>query len=115
LEKLRAKVAELFPTPEQADLRQEIERTFNDPQYGEYHNEGILMDTHFEAILNTLENIGKGIFPTELEDQEVKYAMQDIVLRYHDEMQKYVFLHDISKIDLLRTEVKSFEGESRIW
>ena len=112
LERLWGMVNELFPSPEQADLRREIERSFHVPQWGEYHNEGMFMDRHFEEILHALEDVESGKMPENISPAE-RQMMQDIALRNHDALQRYVFLHDISKADLLRIESLAETGQKK--
>ena len=112
LEKLRGMVTELFTSSEQANLRKEIERSFHVPQWGAYHNEGMLMDRHFEEILRALEDVEGGKMPDSIPADE-RRAMQKIAERHHDALQRYVFLHDISKADLLRVEGLPEAGQKK--
>lgn len=116
LKYLRGLVRDLFPLPEQAALREEIERSFHVPQWGDYHNEGVFMDRHFEEILHALEDIERGTFPEGI-PQDERQMMQNAALRYHDDLQRYVFLHDISKADLLRIESLPEAGQKKgtVW
>lgn len=116
LERLRGDVEKLFPGAERAELRAEIERSFDVPQWGEYHNEGILMDTHFDAILEAFDGIEKGVFPEGIPEAD-RAKMQDVAARHHDDLRRYVYLHDISKPDLLRTERLPAEGQKKgdVW
>ncbi len=112
LERLRGMVNEFFPAPEQADLRKEIERSFHVPQWGEYHNEGMFMDRHFDEILHALEDVESGNMPENIPLAE-RQMMQDVAARHHDALQKYVFLHDISKADILRVESQAEAGQKK--
>ena len=112
LARLHAKTNELFPSQEQASLRAEIARSFQVPQWGDYHNEGMLMDRHFEEILLALERTEKGDLPTSIPEED-RLFMQKIAIDHHDALQKYVFLHDISKADLLRIEKLPEAGQKK--
>ncbi|MFA5186235.1 MAG: hypothetical protein WC551_07140 [Patescibacteria group bacterium] len=103
LEKLRAKVAELFPSPEQAELRKEIEASFDVPQLGDYHNEGMLMDTHLETILSTADAIADGTYewPAEL-PEDTRKMISGVIGKNRAGIERYVLLHDIAKKDALR-------------
>jgi hypothetical protein len=103
LEKLRAKVNELFPNPEQAKLREEIEASFDVPQVGDYHNEGMLMDTHLDHILETIDAIadGKNEQLAEL-PASVQELLRETIGKNRQILERYTLLHDISKNDLLR-------------
>jgi hypothetical protein len=103
LEKMRADVERLFPGAELQRLRTEIERSFHVPQWGEHHNEGMLMDTHFEAILSALEGIRQGNMP-EFFPASLREEFQQTVAANADALQRYVFLHDLSKADDLRMQ-----------
>lgn len=112
LEKLRTLVSELFPGEGLEKLRSEIERSFHVPQWGDYHNEGMLMDRHFEEILNTLARVEKGDIPEEVPEAE-RALLQEMAIKHHDALQKYVFLHDISKADLIHVETLPAAGQKK--
>ena len=105
-------VDELFPMAEQEPLRNKIKRSFAVPQFGEYHNEGLFMDCHLLEILYALEDVERGDLPQSIPESD-RRCMQEIAIRYHDELQKYVFLHDISKADLLHIEWHPSEGAAK--
>ena len=105
-------VKDLFPLPEQMLLRREIGRSFNVPQFGDHHNEGMLMDTHFEAILHALDDIENGVFPDGIPDEDKKY-MQEIAIKHHEALRKYVFLHDIDKAPDLAFDTLPKDGEKK--
>ncbi len=63
VEKLTAQVETLFPGENNAELRGRIASTFEVPQYGKYHNEGMYTDTHLERILSTLDDMFNGRYP----------------------------------------------------
>lgn len=103
LEWLRALVQELFPGEQQAELRAQIERSFHVPQWGQYHNEGVFMDRHFEEILHALDGLERGEVSAAISEAD-RELMQQTAIKHRDALKKYVFLHDISKADLLRVE-----------
>ena len=112
---LNTMVEELFPGPELAEIRKDImERSMNVPQYGEYHNEGILMDTHLAHILETLDNAEKGEFPANI-PAEFRQKMQEIVSKNKRSLQMYTFLHDISKADCLNIKYKDGSRKEFTW
>ncbi len=116
LEKLTAKVNELFPGPEREELREAIVRSFDVPQWGATHNEGMLMDTHLEKIFDTLENIKRGDFPEEI-PSEVRQLLQETAKKNSEQLERYVLLHDISKADVLRMNFlpKGEKDKPYIW
>ncbi|MCI0479051.1 hypothetical protein L0Y59_00700, partial [Candidatus Uhrbacteria bacterium] len=116
LERLRGMVDELFPGPDRAELRAHIVRSFDVPQWGDYHNEGVLMDTHLAAILDAFDGIERGEFPEGIPEAD-RARMRDVAARHHDDLRRYAFLHDISKPDLLRMEKLPKEGEKKgeVW
>lgn len=101
LRELRARVEYLFPGPKMARLRNFIERSFDVPQFGPYHKEGMLMDVHLDLILATLEDIRAGHFPDQI-PAEVKSLLQEVAKQYGEVLERYVFLHDIAKADCVR-------------
>lgn len=103
LEKLRAKVAELFPNPEQAKLRAEIEASFDVPQVGDYHNEGMLMDTHLDGILSSIQAMAEGAFqwPADM-PESTRRILEETVKKHRQSLERYTFLHDLAKKDTLR-------------
>jgi len=103
IERLRAKVAELFPKPEQAKLREEIEASFDVPQVGDFHNEGMLMDTHLDGILGSITAIAEGKFawPADMPESTRK-ILEETAKRHRAALERYTFLHDLAKKDTLR-------------
>jgi len=112
LEKLRAKVAELFPKPEQMKLREAIEASFDVPQVGDYHNEGLLMDTHLDKILEIIDAVADGSYewPTEL-PEKTRELIQDTIKNNRQALKRYAFLHDLAKNDTLRVSVSEQTSE----
>jgi len=109
VEDLREAVQELFPGDEAREIRENIERSFLVPQVGDYHNEGMMMDSHLDLIRANIEAIARGEFPEEI-PVSIRDAMSRAVARDRKAVDQYVFLHDISKADCLTVK---FEGEER--
>ena len=112
LEKLNAEVERLFSGEEFQGLREKITRSFNVPQWGEYHKEGILMDTHLNRMIEVIEGFGRGESGEAL-PEATRTSFEGLVSTYGDTLKKYVFLHDISKPDLLRIQWNPKEGEKK--
>ncbi len=112
LEKLNAEVERLFSGEEFQGLREKITRSFNVPQWGEYHNEGILMDTHLNRMIEVIEGFGRGESGEAL-PEATRTSFEGLVSTYGDTLKKYVFLHDIGKPDLLRIQWNPKEGEKK--
>ena len=98
---LRRESERLFPGDENRELRKDIERSFSVPQFGEFHNEGMLMDTHLTLMMHTVDDILAGKIHS-----GVPAAVRDILLtmvsQHEDAVRKYILTHDISKPDSLR-------------
>jgi hypothetical protein len=106
LEKLRAKTAELFPKPEQARLRAEIEASFDVPQVGDYHNEGMFMDTHLDGILTSIEAMASGSFSwPEGMPESTRRILEETAKNYREALERYTLLHDLAKKDTLRLSI----------
>jgi hypothetical protein len=100
LERLHQQVERLFPGEALAGLRADIKQSFNVPQFGEYHNEGMYMDTHLERILDTIEDVSQGTFPAGI-PEETKQLLRETVATQRETLERYTFLHDISKKDTI--------------
>ncbi len=100
---LRGEVERLFPGDELATLRSEIERSFDVPQFGGYHNEGMLMDTHLDRILQIIDKLKRGEAAEGLPPY-LREAVRAVVSEHEEEIQKYAFLHDIAKADCIRIQ-----------
>lgn len=112
VEMLSKLVDELFEGEANAELRNKIKRAFNVPQWGEYHNEGVLMDTHLARMIEIIDEFENGHGGNDL-PTETKETFHHITKTYGDTLKKYVFLHDISKPDLLRIQWTPKEGEKK--
>lgn len=101
---LREKLDATFPGEQLEALRGEIEASFSVPQVGEYHNEGGFMDSHLKLIFDTLEEVKNGRFPEQLLS-DAHTGTRELLTRafekHKDQLDQYVFLHDISKKDCL--------------
>lgn len=109
IDRLRAIVEEIFPGEGRRGLRENVERSFSVPQVGEYHKEGMFMDSHLDLITQNIEAVARGEFPTDILPA-AREALQRAVRRDPDSVKKYVFLHDIAKADCLTLKV---DGEER--
>ena len=116
LERLTAEVERLFSGENYEALREKITRSFEVPQWGEYHNEGILMDTHLNRMIEVIESFDRGEGGGNL-PEKTRASFNELVKQYGDTLKKYVFLHDISKPDLLRIQwdPKAGEKKGRAW
>jgi hypothetical protein len=103
LERLRGRVEELFQGEKLAGLRDKIIESFNVPQFGPYHNEGMFMDSHLDGILSNINRLRNGEFPEEL-PEDIREAFQKIANERAVESERYAFLHDIAKADRLRIQ-----------
>ncbi len=103
VEKLKARVNKLFPNPEHAKLREEIETSFDVPQVGDFHNEGMLMDTHLDGILTSIQDIAEGKYqwPADM-PESTRRILEDTVKKNREALERYTFLHDLAKKDTLR-------------
>ncbi len=100
VDRLWAKVLEFFPGEEARELRENIKRSFLVPQAGEYHNEGMFMDSHLDVIGKAIDAVERGEFPPEISEQ-VRVWLARAVTRDIDAVRRYVFLHDIAKTDCM--------------
>jgi hypothetical protein len=100
LERLSQQVERLFPGETLAGLRADIKESFNVPQFGEYHNEGMYMDTHLERILDTIEDVSQDTFPAGI-PEETKQLLRETAADQRETLERYTFLHDISKKDTI--------------
>lgn len=110
VKRLRAAVLELFPGEEAQALRENIDRSFQVPQFGDYHNEGIFMDSHLDLILKQIDQVEQSKFPEAL-SLSTREALQRAALQDKQAVRQYVFLHDISKADCLTLK---FGEEDRV-
>jgi len=106
---LREKMEALFEGERNKELRAEIEQSFLVPQWGEYHNEGTLMDSHLKLIFDNIDAVERGEFAEGLSEQ-TRAALSRAVEHDREAVEKYVFLHDISKKDTLTLKFDSPEA-----
>lgn len=105
LAKLEQYVEDLFPGKEKAELRTQIREGFNTPQWGDYHNEGLFLDTHLALILEKIE----AICGDDARTAEALAGVEEgIAVRIRRALQKdpvnarrYALLHDIEKRNTL--------------
>lgn len=100
VQRLRAKAEALFPGAAHAALRAQIERSFLVPQWGDYHHEGMFMDSHLAVILDQTTAIAECRFPAVV-SASARAAMARAIERDRTAVERYVFLHDIAKADCL--------------
>ncbi len=92
---------ELFPGKEKEPLRTAIREGFDTPQWGDYHNEGLFLDTHLTLIIERIE----GVCGDESQATEALAGLDEVIaLRIRRALQKnpanakrYALLHDIEK------------------
>lgn len=111
LERLHAAIERLFPGEKAEALRQKIKDSLHVPQWGEYHNEGLFMDTHLDLILEQLGQVRTGEMPEAI-PADVRSTMQETATTQEEVLEKYVFLHDISKMDTLLIKKKGPDGKA---
>lgn len=97
---LEAQILELFPGADLEGLREEIRESLDTPQFGIYHKEGMLMDSHVIRILKNIADIKAGKFSLEL-PPEIKEILQSTVTEHFLDFCRYAFLHDLAKKDCL--------------
>ncbi len=103
---LQEKMEKLFEGEERSELRRLIERSFSVPQYGEYHQEGLFMESHLRLIFDTIEAVRQGNIPDTLSGATV-LSLQKAFAQDQDRVERYVFLHDIAKADCLTVKFTS--------
>ncbi len=106
IESLRTKMTKLFPNPEQDRLWEEIDASFDVPQVGDYHNEGMLMDTHLDTIIKNVAAIAEGSFewPDEI-PESTRRVLENTIKKNREAVARYTFLHDLAKKDTLRLTI----------
>ncbi len=98
---LTAQVDELFPGENLAELREDVtQRSFNTPQYGDYHTEGLFMDSHLARILSAVDDVAAGRFAPGI-PKDIQNRMQLVGVSARESLLAYTFLHDITKPDSL--------------
>ncbi|HBK33859.1 TPA: hypothetical protein DEP34_02850 [Candidatus Uhrbacteria bacterium] len=106
---LREKMERLFEGEKNSELRQQIERSFSVPQYGEYHKEGLFMDSHLRLIFHTIEAVRQGNIPDTVSEATAT-SLQKALVQDPDMVERYVFLHDIAKADCLTVKFASLQA-----
>lgn len=100
-------------------LVENIVQSFDVPQYGVYHREGMYMDTHLALMLATLERMEKGEFDPSLPPEFLSILSRvmgtELSLQEREErkreLQKYALLHDIAKKDCLTVRGDPVKGD----
>ena len=116
LERLRQKIDVLFPpekTPE--SVRQAIEDSLHVPQWGKYHNEGVYMDTHFDRILEVIDEVRAGVFPEGISTEIQQLLLTATQENKPEELEKYAFTHDIEKRDCLLLKKEDGSQQAIEW
>lgn len=115
LEILSHIVDELFKGEGLESLKEDIiNRSFNVPQWGPYHNEGLFMDTHLMGIVDNIEAGSYNKFREEVHE-EIKEWMYEVINKNKESLMYYAFLHDISKADCLTIKFKNKDNEEIEW
>lgn len=113
-ERLRGRIDKLFPPEKTSEgVRQAIQDSLDVPQWGEYHNEGMYMDTHLDRILDVLEDARQGVFD-EAVPESIKYILQ-ATADQREQLEQYAFLHDIEKRDCMLVKFDDGRTESLDW
>ncbi len=109
VERLTAHVERLFLGEKLASLRGDIATSLKVPQRGDYHNEGMYMDTHLDRILGVIADLYEENLPESLSPELVQILhdaaginedQQEQATRRRS-LERYAFEHDISKKDCL--------------
>lgn len=115
IQRLSSQVDDLFQGEELEPLKDDIkQRSFNTPQHGEFHTEGVFMDTHLERILATIDDIENGLFHP-MVPEDLRPQMQQVVRDNKRSLQMYAYLHDISKPDCLAVKYEDGRREEISW
>lgn len=105
----------LFPGETNAGLRKEIKQSFAVPQVGEYHNEGPFMASHLELILSTLSEVLKGVFHGLIPATVRAMLTRACGTIIYNEMMRYVFLHDLDKMNCLTVGYGNGDQKAVTW
>lgn len=103
-------VREFFPGANNDQVRAAIFASFDVPQRGPYHTEGVFMAAHLALCRKTIQDIKEGVFPEEI-PPDVREVLSRVVAQYGEQLKRYVFLHDIAKGECLLFKYK--DGTSR--
>ncbi len=115
LERLGNYVDELFPGESNESLRTQIRESFDVPQWGEFHNEGLLMDTHLNLIIERIE----AICGDEATSQDALQGVESVVAERirravrsdRETTLRYALLHDVEKRNTLGFNKKNDKGK----
>ncbi len=115
LERLRGYISTLFPEKEQQNLREQVEESFNVPQWGKYHNEGLLMDTHLALIIERIEAIAAGSENADKALEGLKPAIavriKNAITSNREMILRYTLLHDLEKRATIGLNKKNEKGK----
>ncbi len=110
---LQSKVDQYFSAD--SELKEDItNRSFNVPQFGQYHTEGFLMDTHLDLIFQNIQRISSGVFSKEI-SPEIRQMMGMVVSSNRESLEMYALLHDVSKPDCLTLKYQDGKEEEITW
>ncbi|MBI4434915.1 hypothetical protein HY635_03845 [Candidatus Uhrbacteria bacterium] len=108
---------ESLPLP--TALKDAARASLDTPQFGPYHNEGLRMDSHLGAIIETAEAIERGTFNYESlglppdRATEVRALLERVVRDHADDLRTYAYLHDLKKPDTMNVELA--DGTQRVF
>ncbi len=115
VKRLEKYIDELFPGEQHVSLRDQIRESFNVPQWGEYHNEGLFMDTHLDLTVQRIEAIcgDETTSKNALEGTTLTMAAQikRAVTSDREAVLRYAFLHDLEKRNTLGFNGKDKKGK----
>lgn len=109
VKRLKQKIENLFVGENLHDLREAMFESLEVPQCGDHHNEGMYMDTHLDFILDNLGAALEGDVSVEISD-DVRKIICDVAKSQPEALERYAFLHDISKKDCLTIKIVSPEN-----
>ncbi len=114
IERLSSMTELLFPSEEMTELRAAITSTFDVPQWGKYHNEGMYMDTHLERILETIDDIYADRFPDAV-SEEMRVIIRQATGGEKEMLQRYALLHDLEKRSTLKIKREDGSDKDITW
>ncbi len=115
LKKLKAEILNLFPGDALAGLRNRMEIGLEVPQAGKHHNEGVFMDSHLDNILQNIDRLAAGQIPEDLPADVQEMLRRIATPENRLLLKKYVFLHDIDKVNSLNVTYSDGRKDSPSW
>ena len=109
LEDMRERVEAYFAGDKLADLRAKIMHSLDVPQLGQYHCEGMYMDTHIARILYAIDEVSEGRLASQI-PHSIRNAMIDLASERRFHVERYALLHDLEKASCLT--IKYLDGRS---